>query len=176
MAAILEHWGLDGRISARSGLPVDLLGGVLTNPTTSLTQFFHPYLVPGQPIYLYGSQYPGGRIINYNAFAYPQYGQPGYGIEGDTPRNFARGFGASQIDLALNRMFPITERLRLQFRVEAFNLFNHPNFGQINYYLPSGPLQFGYATNTLNNRLGGLNSLYQSGGPRSLQLMLKLAF
>jgi hypothetical protein len=59
-------------------------------------------------------------------------------------------------------------------------MLNHPNFGNpINYW--SSP-QFGYATQMLNNDLGsgsqsgGLNPLYQIGGPRSIQLALKLQF
>ena len=60
---------------------------------------------------------------------------------GDAPRNFARGFGAWQMDLAVRRDFPIHERLKLQFRAEAFNIFNHPNFGTINSQLrPDAPL------------------------------------
>jgi hypothetical protein len=169
-SAALRHWGLDTRISARSALPVDVTGSGSTAPNGQ-REYFHPNLVPGQPIYLYGSQYPGGRVINYNAFV-----DAPAGVEGNFPRNYLRGFGAVQADLALRRDFPIHEGLHLQFRAEAFNVFNHANFGAIYSYLPYGPNLFGYAYQTLNNSLGGLNSLYQSGGPRSLQLMLKLAF
>ena len=52
-------------------------------------------------------------------------------MNGDTPRNFVRGYDAIQVDLALRRDFPVTERLKLQFRAEAFNVFNHPQFGAI---------------------------------------------
>jgi len=78
--------------------------------------------------------------------------------------------------LALRREFPIRERLRLQFRAEAFNILNHPNFGLIHNKLSNGPKQFGYAYTTLNGQLGGLNPLYQAGGPRSIQIALKLLF
>jgi hypothetical protein len=170
-SAVLAHWGLDTRISARSALPVDIIGAQSFNPVDQQFVFFHPDLVPGQPIYLYSSQYPGGRTINFNAFV-----DAPDGVEGNTSRNFARGFGAVQMDFAVRREFPIWERLRLQFRAEAFNIFNHPNFGSIYQYLSYGPGQFGYAYSTLNNTLGGLNPLYQSGGPRSLQLALKAIF
>jgi hypothetical protein len=64
--------------------------------------------------------------------------------------------------------------------VEAFNLTNHPNFG-----LPSssfGIPQFGLITSMLNRSLGaggtsgGLSPLYQVGGPRSLQLSMRILF
>jgi outer membrane receptor protein involved in Fe transport len=176
VSAILKHWGLDTRVSARSALPVDVSSCCTVLPNGQSVNL-RPDLVPGVPIYLFGSQYPGGRILNFNAF------QPApNNTQGDLPRNFARDFHAVQADLALRRDFPITERLHFQFRAEAFNLLNHPNFSQIDNNLGDGPYQtatlsgFGGAGKTLNNTLGGLNPLYQVGGPRSLQLALKLLF
>ena len=100
--------------------------------------------------------------------------------QGDLGRNALRGFGATQWDLALRRQFRFTERLSLQARGDFFNILNHPNFGSPINYLSSP--QFGQATMMLNNSLGsggqsgGLNPLYQIGGPRSIQLALKLQF
>lgn len=89
-----------------------------------------------------------------------------------------RGFGAWQMDFALHRQFNLTERMNLQFRAEAFNLFNHPNFGAIDNFLTDR--NFGLAVSTLNNSfgsgIGGLNGLYAIGGPRSIQFALKLVF
>jgi Carboxypeptidase regulatory-like domain/TonB dependent receptor len=183
LTGFLEHWAFDARVMARSALPVDIVGGYGLEPGTGASVRFHPNLVPGPSLYMYGSQYPGGKIINYDAFTVPTSG-PGFDSEGDTPRNYARGFGAWQMNFAIRRDFPIHERLHLQFRVEAFNLFNHPSFAGINYYWPSGPFNpsclgcgFGGAGSTLNNSTGnGLNALYQIGGPRSLQIALKLIF
>jgi hypothetical protein len=82
--------------------------------------------------------------------------------------------------LTLRRQFRFTERLSLQARGDVFNILNHPNFGSPINYLTSP--QFGQATQMLNNYLGGggqnggLNPLYQIGGPRSMQLALKLQF
>jgi len=68
----------------------------------------------------------------------------------------------------------MTEKVNLQFRAEAFNLFNHPNFGTIQTSLTAA--NFGQATNMLNRQLGGISQLYQLGGPRSFQFALKLQF
>ena len=95
-------------------------------------------------------------------------------------RNALRGFGATEVDLTLRRQFKLYERVSLQARADLFNLFNHPNFGPPVAYMTS-PL-FGQATQMLGSSLGaggltgGLNPLYQIGGPRSVQLALKLLF
>jgi hypothetical protein len=176
LSAFFMNWGLDARISARSALPLDLSTGNTFLPNGQYVSL-RPDLIPGVPIYLFGSQYPGGRILNLAAF------QPApASSQGDLPRNFARGFDAVQTDLALRRDFPISERLHLQFRAEAFNLFNQPNFSFINGCLCSGPYDpttrsgFGVAQATLNNTSAVLSPLYQTGGPRSLQLALRLTF
>ena len=91
-----------------------------------------------------------------------------------------RGFGATQVDLTLRRQFKRHERLTLQARADLFNIHNHPTFGSPINYL-SFPL-FGQSTQMLGASLGsggqggGLNPLYQIGGPRSAQLALKLLF
>jgi hypothetical protein len=107
--------------------------------------------------------------VNPNAFANPATGQ-----FGNAPRNFVRGFGSWQMDVAIRRDFPIYERLKLQFRAEAFNVFNHPNFGFVNPVF--GSPTFGQATSTLDQSLGTLSSVYQMGGARSMQFALKLVF
>jgi hypothetical protein len=175
----LESWGLDSHISANTALPVDLTGSTGVDPTTQANLSYEPNLVPGQPLYLYGPQLvdgqminpPGGRVINMNAFSAAPAN-----VNGDAARNLVRGLGAFQVDMALRRDFPITERIRLQFRAEAFNAFNHPQFGGVDGTLTDGNGKFGWAQNSLNNSGGALSSLYASGGPRSLQLSLKLRF
>jgi hypothetical protein len=77
--------------------------------------------------------------------------------------------------MTLRRDFPFTERVGLQFRAEAYNIFNHPSFGSIYNSLDNGSL-FGQAHTTLGSQLGGLSSIYQLGGSRSMQVALKLHF
>ena len=121
------------------------------------------------------SQFPGGKVFNKAAFVAPPAGQ-----QGNFGRNVLRGFGAAQMDLAVQRQFHLTEKLGLRFRSEFFNIFNNPNFGNPNTSLTS-PL-FGRSTQTLANSLGsggpngGFSPLYQIGGPRSVQLAMKVQF
>jgi hypothetical protein len=174
LSAVLSHWSLDGRISARSALPLDIQGDTVTDPSGILLTY-HPNLVAGQPVYLNGSEYPGGRAVNFAAFS-GATDSAGNTVEGNLGRNALRGFDAIQADVAARRDFSLGERFKLQFRAEAFNVLNHPVYGSIYNILSYGPQLFGQAYTTQNNQLGGLNALYQVGGPRSLQLALKLHF
>jgi hypothetical protein len=131
--------------------------------------------VVGQPLYIYDSTLPGGRRINYNAFT-PATDSSGNIIEGNVRRNYARAFGTAQTDFALRRDFHLFENVGAQFRVEAFNIFNRINLGSVYTQLSQGTAFFGRAYNLQSTQLGGLNSLYQTGGPRSLQASLKLHF
>jgi hypothetical protein len=166
---LLGHWGLDSRLIFRTAFPITLNGTFLTNPATGLQYYSGLNIVAGQPIYVYGSQYPGGRALNKAAFSLPVGSSAG-----NAPRNFARGFNATQINLAARRDFRLHEDLQLQFRAEAFNLLNHPNFGYVDPTYTDAT--FGQVTKMLNSSLGTVSSQYQQGGARSMQFALKLLF
>ncbi|HSU60680.1 MAG TPA: carboxypeptidase regulatory-like domain-containing protein [Bryobacteraceae bacterium] len=80
-----------------------------------------------------------------------------FGTEG---RNAVRGPGIENIDASLFKNFAVTETKRLQFRAEAFNVLNHPNFG-----LPENDIQS-----------PAFGQILQAGPPRLLQLALKFLF
>jgi hypothetical protein len=179
---LLGGWSTDNIITVRSAQPVNISDANFFALASSST-LVRPDLVVGQPLYLYGSEYPGEKAFNPNAFTNPPI-DPNTGNplrQGTTPRNFLRGFGAAQWDFAVHRDFPIHESLHLQFRTEMFNVLNHPNFGP-----PTG--QFGVGGFGISNQLlsqnlsgsnlggGGFSPLYQIGGPRSIQFALKLTF
>jgi len=161
--AILGDWSLDAFVLARSAPPVNVVGA--TSFAAGIALAPRPNVNPGVPLELFGTQYPGGMIFNKAAFTPAPVGQ-----QGNFGRNVLRGFGTSQLDLAVQRQFHITDNVALRFRSEFFNIFNHPNFGSPNNSLPS-PL-FGRSTQTLANSLGsggpngGFSPLYQIGGPR----------
>jgi Carboxypeptidase regulatory-like domain/TonB dependent receptor/TonB-dependent Receptor Plug Domain len=167
VSAITRDWSLQSVIVARTGFPFNAIifgyspGGYADS---------RPDLVPNEPFWIRDSSAPGGQRLNPAAFAIP--GTVRQGTEG---RNDIPGFGLTQADVSLGRQFPIRERLKLQFRADVFNLLNHPNFTN-----PIGVVQFGpvylSSMEMLNNGLGGLNPLFQQGGPRSMQLSAKITF
>ena len=166
---LTRDWSLDSVIVARSGLPFNAI--VLGNsPDPNGYADTRPDVVQGQALWMSNPAAPGGKTLNPSAFVVPSTVRQG--TEG---RNDIPGFGLTQVDLSIVRKFALTERLSLQFRADAFNLFNHPNFTN-----PPGYVQFGayglQSQEMLNAGLGGLNPLFQEGGPRSLQLSLRLSF
>src|SRR5579863_406413 len=206
--ALLSRWSIQSLIQARSATPVDLSDSHFSQFDNGAIGDVRPDLVPGQPLYLYRAQCaavlvqplvasgqavppcPGGRGFNPAAFTDPPFNPATFFPlrQGDVPRNFLRGFGATQVDLSVHRDFPVHESLKLQFRAEMFNVLNHPNFGPPNgsFVSPAfgGPTAgFGLSPGTLNNTLnagnsggGAFSALYQIGGPRSIQVALKLVF
>src|SRR5262249_29483367 len=119
---LLGGWGVDGILRMRSAFPVTVLTNLPYAPTAQ-TFAVRPDLVPGVPEVLTGSQYPGGWALNAAAFT-----APSAITGGNFPRNSLRGFPAQQVDLTVRRQFRIGSDLRLQLRLESFNVFNHPNF------------------------------------------------
>lgn len=134
-----------------------------------------PNLVSGVPLYVDAPTVAGGRRINRSSFVAPAPNQ-----HGALGRNSLRGFPLSQLDFSLRRRFKLTERYNLQLRADLFNLFNHPNFGDPDSLFESAT--FGESVQMLGQSLGsggietGFSPLYQIGGPRSIQLAVKLTF
>jgi hypothetical protein len=84
------------------------------------------------------------------------------GTFGNTGRNTVQTAGVTSVDLSLFKNFAIVERLKMQFRAEAFNLPNHPNFRSDSLNTTWGSASFGE---------------YSAARPsRQLQLALKLIF
>jgi hypothetical protein len=174
---ILGGWSTDSIVYARTAPPVNIVTG--QNPFSSVlsgaSSVQRPNLVSGVPIWISDPNVAGGKKINKAAF-----NAPTGPVQGSLGRNVLNGFGATEVDLTLRRQFRLQERLSLQARADFFNIFNQPNVGAPTSYLTS-PL-FGQATQMLGASLGsggqngGLNPLYQIGGPRSAQLALKLLF
>jgi hypothetical protein len=172
---VLGSWALDGRLIARTAFPITLLGNLFSDPATGDRFYNGVDLIPNRPHYFYGSGFAGGRIVNGgpNA-ANPAFSFPEGAAQGSAPRNFVRGFNAIQTNIALRREMPIYERFAVQLQVESFNVLNHPNFGYVDPSLSDA--LFGQSTKMLNQSFGQAGSLYQQGGPRTVQFSLKFVF
>lgn len=75
-------------------------------------------------------------------------------------------------DLSASKIFPLTERFRLQFRTEGFNVLNNANFQNPNATIPSGT--FDPNTSATWGPLGTISAL--ASAPRQFQFALKLEF
>jgi hypothetical protein len=176
----MGDWSIQEIVQLHSAPPVNVYEADFSQLAQYSTQI-RPDLVSGQPVYLYGSAFPGGKALNAAAFTTPPLDSNGNPTrQGDLGRNALRGFGLAQWDSAVHRDFPIHDSLHLMFRAELFNILNHPNFGPPQSGIGLG--NFGLSTQTLAQSLGGtvgaggFSSLYQLGGPRSIQLAMKLQF
>ncbi|HKV38561.1 MAG TPA: TonB-dependent receptor [Blastocatellia bacterium] len=122
---ILGGWQLNGIMSATSGLPIYIVqgnGGSLNAagsgqvPDQILSQVNIPGGVGSKTPYFQVSAYAPVNITS---------GQQRFGNAG---RDNIRGPGYFDLDLSLYRTLTLTERFRLQFRADALNALNHPNF------------------------------------------------
>jgi len=163
----LSNWSVDAIFRARSATPLNV---ILNRQLDGVPFVNRPNLVPGIPLYVDDPSVAGGRRFNGLAFSAPPAGQ-----QGNLGRNTMRGFHVSQLDLAFRRKISLGERVSLQLRSDFFNVFNHPNFADPDGFLDDGDF-FGQSLQMLGQSLGGLNALYQVGGPRSIQVALKLQF
>ncbi len=163
-AQVLGGWRLSGIASAMSGRPIDIeIDRKASAMPDGNKKAQRPDLVAGQ------SLYPANKNIN-NWFNLDAFATPAKNTWGDLGRNIGRGPGYYEIDTALQRDMPLTERLKLEFRAEAFNLLNHPIYGDPDSDVSDGAGEFGVITTQLNSGATGI------GSSRRLQFMLRLEF
>ncbi len=104
--------------------------------------------------------------INLSAFQ-----NPATGTLGNEGVDNLLGPGFVDVDAALSRRFPITERQSVEVRFEAFNLFNHVNF------LNPGTAGIGaVGTNNLTMTSSTFGQIQADVGPRVMQFAIKYAF
>lgn len=181
------------------------LGGTINNPSSPFNGFSQTYLlpdgndqtsqrpdlIPGVPLTLPGSGHNGVPLINIAAFQAPPVDANGNFIRfGNAPNGIARAFSSWQADLALTKESRLTERVSMEFAVQAFNIFNHVQLGDpgtlsLNYtpgQTPtnlSDPGNFGIITSTVNFNNNNDNKASPNTGtglPRQLQFMVRFKF
>ncbi|MGA7633782.1 MAG: TonB-dependent receptor [Terriglobales bacterium] len=170
--AIAGNWELTTTALARTGFPVNVLLPSSYTAPDGATGTERPDLVPGVSL-----TPPGGKTIsewiNPAAFVTPA------GDFGTAPRDLARGPGTWQLDFGLAKTIPLTERARLEFRSEFFNIFNHPQLGPPqSTFNPANTTGFGSVITTLNLNTAIVNPITPvgSGTPREIQFALRFSF
>ncbi len=120
---LVEGWAISGYTTLQSGNPLRIVLGGANAGLTNVTNTVRPNLV-GNPAV--SNRDPSG-YFNPLVFAAPPAGQ-----FGKVGRNFPLiiGPGFTNIDFSVLKTTRIAERMRIQFRAELFNIFNHPNLGQ----------------------------------------------
>jgi hypothetical protein len=101
---------------------------------------------------------------------------PGAGVLGGAEPSQLEGPGFHRLDLSLFKNFQVTERARLEFRSEFFNILNHPNF---NYpgFGGNGVVAVSGSTNFNDPTFGEIGSTRDAPyDSREIQFALKLYF
>lgn len=181
--AALRDWHLEWIATARSGLPFDVLmlnstpsadpGAVQTPVIRGLYGFVRPNY-NGAELWISDTNVAGGRRLNPAAFSTPATDKTG-----DLGRNVLYGRPMAQLDLALRREVPITDSIRLNIAVQAFNVTNTPAFANPNRNEGAflGSPVFGYPVRSLNASFApNPTSFFAPGGPRSVQFAFRLQF
>ena len=191
---LTDGWGLEGTVTVQSGQPFQLNYNFEDDYDGSGEFFGRPDVV-APVVYNYNDP---NNFLNLSSFAapctYPAGGGDGFADTcipgtrhfGNEGRNSLLGPHFRQFDLSLAKVTPITERLKLELRFEAYNLLNHPNFA--NPYLPAfiadaapngvGPdgRSLGSLALKTTGDVGIGYPVLGSGGPRSLQIAAKFTF
>ena len=181
--AIAGNWEMTTTTLARTGFPVNVLLPSSYTALDGASGTLRPDLAPGVSL-----TPPGGKTIaewiNPAAFKLPTTTTLGTAF-GSAPRDLVRGPGTWQMDLGLGKTFLLSERLRLQFRSEFFNIFNHPQLGQPQATCnitptgcATGPGGFGSITTTVNLNTSIVSPITPvgSGTPREVQFALRFEF
>jgi hypothetical protein len=208
LAYVLNGWQVSGTVFWHSGIPFSVVSTPYSANGNGIVNGSGPQfasLIPGVPLYAHhpipGVTQPGTvQWLNPDAFLSTVDPSTGKCYDSrnpnnpspDTPkncqfgnlgRNALRGLNFTWSDFYLTKSFPLTERVKLRFDTQFFNVFNHPNFGLPSMVLagipgkPSTQTGFGaltYATSPPTGLLGvGLGG---DSTPRMIAFQLRLQF
>ena len=174
-ANLAGGWDLSGAWAVATGAPIQIFAGKDASATGIGND--RPNVVPGQDPNA-GPRTPN-QWFNINAFSLPalpgnKFGLPDYAF-GNAGRNVVSGVPVNSVDFAAKKNFYFAERRYLQFRFEAFNFLNHPNFGDpgnaLNNNVPSGAI-----APTPGGTFGRITSTKAGIDMRQLQFALKINF
>ena len=175
---VLGGWQISGVTRFMSGSPYtigySITGVSQQNITGSSTEGARVILL-GNPST--GSDNPYNRI-NAAMIAPPKVGS--IGLESGV--NYMTGPGINNWDMSLQKQFAVKERIRLQLRADAFNVFNHTQFSGVNATINYSGLTNPVPTNlylkpdgTVNN-INGFGTVNGARDPRIMQVVMRLQF
>lgn len=207
---LLGGWQVGEVLNFNSGLPFEVRvtrPDIVYRDTRNNTFAASPIVVNGTPVTVPVINVPGGGnfrnfrradyvggdpflhtgdkrfFLNPAAFAIPDPGRVG-----NLGRNVLHGPILSQFDLTVQKQFPVSERARLEFRGEIYNLFNRANFAnppvQLNQSLGTGTNQIQPGQPFTASAAGGAFGVFNStveravglGAARQMQLSVRLSF
>ena len=188
---LVAGWQLSTIVQAQSGNPLNIVSGspaaigtsipginanALTGVATLRPDVIGPISVTGNPDQWFSNNIvcdprAAGGCPAGSVFALPVAFVNGKDVLhfGNLGRNTITGPGFTDVDFSVTKNTNITEALRVQFRAEIFDLFNHANFGNPNTTAMPGSKTFGVIAGTRF-------ATGDSGSSRQLQLALKLIF
>jgi hypothetical protein len=187
--AVLGGWALQWIVNLQGGQPFKLDCPIPTTPNVGGSRCY-TFVLPGENPRTSIHIRPDGNpaMLNASAFAQPcVVGSPGTPtgcVNATTPAGILGGDQPSQIagpafyrwDFSLFKNFQVTERTRIEFRSEFFNLLNHPNF---NYpgFGGNGVNAVSGSSDFTNSAFGEIGSTRDNPlDPREIQFALKLYF
>src|SRR5271156_817245 len=200
LAYALNGWQISGTAFWHSGIPFSVLSTPYSANGSGIVNGSGPQfasVVPGVPLYQHNSipgvTQPGTlQWLNPNAFVSTVDPSTGACLGGDSPencqfgnlgRNALRGPDFAWSDFYLTKTFPLTERVKLRFDTQFFNVFNHPNFALPSMVLagipgkPSTQTGFGALTSATSPPTGLLGvGLGGYSTPRMIAFQLHLEF
>lgn len=204
-AQMLEGWQVNSIISISGAQPYGVMDAgtdvSLTGELNDRWDFFGnpkdfksaayigvPYFAPGDPNMPSACSTSAAAIGATDALnTFGCYAQgssvmvpPAFGTFGTMGRNIFRDSGFRNVDFSVAKNFKWGERFGAQFRVEFFNIFNHPNFanpfGGQNGWAHNDPSTGSFGCSCATPDVAASNPVIGSGGSRAVQLGLKLTF
>jgi hypothetical protein len=160
---VLNGWQVSGIASLVSGSPlgVGFTTVVATDITGTPSQNARTDIL-SNPV-LPKSERTFSRFFRTEAFALPAVG-----TFGNSARSVLRGPGINNIDLAIFKNFPLREKIRLQFRAELYNAFNHTQFSTVDT-----TARFDAQGRQVNAQFGQFTA---ARDPRQIQFSLRFYF
>ena len=177
---VLNGWQLSGLTSVSSGAPVNVTYSVSGVAGTTLNQeITGSYDVAPRPVFTCNPQSGSSIYAFLNASCFAPAAKGSVGIDSGYDR--LRGPGLQNWDMSLFKNVSIKEKARIQLRLEAFNAFNHAEWGTVNSAITFNgagqvinlPAQLGGTGGRFG--FGSLNSV-RAGSQRILQIGAKFVF